>query len=176
MDDDYRELWKLAEELAPAGEDPGSAFEEVGLLVEAAPHCWEYWCTPVNSRTFASTGVDGVHFGQIVRKDGSAGPVVMTVPMCDTPNVVLGEDLREFLALGCRTGYVALDELIYARTERLPSLRSRSFAEGTSGREQQLLTQLADRFGLAPWADPEDRLLELAREFDSLLELPDREE
>src|SRR5262245_8847283 len=57
--------------------------------------------SPVNATMFAGAGGDGVHFSvlNVASGDSGAAPVVMTVPMAfDSPNHIVGGDLREFLA------------------------------------------------------------------------------
>jgi hypothetical protein len=65
----------------------------------------EDFCTPHNSITFANTGGDVVHYGllQLPGLDLHEQPVV-TVPMGDHHNVVIAENLREFLSLGDHVG------------------------------------------------------------------------
>ena len=74
-----------------------------------------YFCTPKNSLTFAVTGGDGVHFGIVTgsKQKATAGPIVMTVPMAKTNNVVVAENLNEFFSIGYHVGWFALDELVY---------------------------------------------------------------
>ena len=116
-----QQLWDLA------GGDPddtscdwNGTFDPVGLVLLAPPRNEGYWCTPTNSLTFAITGGDGVHYGlmAINGEFTDLSPVVMTVPMCDTPNKIVGANLKEFLALGCRYGYFALEQLVYRKLPR----------------------------------------------------------
>jgi hypothetical protein len=85
----------------------------VGLCLEnpTRARVWDYASTPVDSTTFGSTGGDGVHFSVLHTGRGNGyAPVVMTVPMAfDAPNHIVGGILREFLGLGCRTGYRCLE-------------------------------------------------------------------
>jgi len=134
--------------------------------------------TPTNSLTFAVTGGDGVHFG-IVETNGEFtdfSPIVMTVPMCDTPNTIVGANLREFLALGCKFGYFALEQLIYAREETLRELALARFDPEADKKERALLQELISTFALAPWANPTHRLAELTSMFASALRLPPQAE
>jgi hypothetical protein len=86
------------------------------------------------------------------------GPVVMTVPMMfDAPNHVLGEDLREFLSLGCRVGCFGLEQLAYRRDETVAAIQA---AEATS---DPLLLALTRELDLRPWSDVAGRLSELER-------------
>lgn len=69
-----------------------------------------YFCTPANSQTFAATGGDGVHFGIV---DGGSGPIVMTVPMSENPNVIVAQDLDEFFCLGYYVGWFSMEQIVY---------------------------------------------------------------
>ncbi|SDK20631.1 hypothetical protein SAMN05421823_102140 [Catalinimonas alkaloidigena] len=80
-----------------------------------------YFCTPRNSITFATTGGDGVHFGLMTEDNAevSDGPVVMTVPMAPKNNVIVAETFAEFLSLGYHVGWSALEELVYDEEEAI---------------------------------------------------------
>lgn len=87
----------------------------------------------------------------------------MTAPMAfDNPNIIVGGDMREFLALGCRTAYFALDDL----TNRRRRLQMVAGVEAGSPREDAeealLLGCIEEAFDLRPWHDAEQRLDELA--------------
>ena len=171
-------LWELAggDPLDPAC-DWNSAFDPIGLTLFAPPRNNRYWCTPTNSLTFATTGGDGVHYG-FVAVNGEFtdfSPIVMTVPMCDTPNVVVGANFREFLALGCRFGYFALEQLIYHRDETLSELALGRFDPEASESARALLQKVSDAFALSPWQTPGQRLAELEAHA-AQLQLPPREE
>lgn len=74
-----------------------------------------YFCTPQNSKTFASTGGDGVHFGlvELSGVDNRSAPIVMTVPMAEENNVVVAENLKEFFSIGYFVGWFALEQIVY---------------------------------------------------------------
>ena len=171
-------LWNLA------GGDPrdseadwNATFDPVGLILLAPPRNFGYWCTPTNSTTFATTGGDGVHFGWVGLpiQDVDFWPIVMTVPMWDSSNLIVGASLREFLALGCRFGYFSLEQLVYDFPNTVAILRSGEFDEEAGGTERALLARLTSEFSLVPWPDPESRLQALQEQFSSALELPDRD-
>lgn len=128
-----------------------------------------YWCTPSNALTFATTGGDGVHYSLLAIGDEFTdfSPVVMTVPCCDTPNVVVGANLREFLALGCRYGYFGLEQLVYDRRGTLEELRLARFSPDSGPDERNLLRSLSSTFRLSPWSRPSQRLDELQTLFSS---------
>jgi hypothetical protein len=130
------------------------------------PFTATYDVTPAGSLMFAGTGGDGVHFSAL----GAAGAVVMTVPMAfDSPNHVLGKDIPEFLALGCRTGYFGLERLAYrwGRQDTIAQLESGH--EVDDPLEAALLRHIIHEFHLQPWPEVEQRLGKLADEHRSML-------
>lgn len=158
------QLWSLT------GHDPATTedewnhfFDPIGLILISRPHCWEYWCTPSNSITFATTGGDGVHYGLLDIGQGFSdeSPVVMTVPCCDTPNTVVGANLFEFLRLGCCAGYFTLEQLIYQRDEQLTLLDSHQPDPEANEDGPRLLRLVRERLHLAPWPSHSERLAEL---------------
>ncbi|WP_214407904.1 hypothetical protein [Pseudonocardia lacus] len=161
---DWITLWGCAGQLAAARDTaPETVFLPIGLCLEdpATAARWEYTTTPADGLTFASTGRNGVHFSFV---GDSAGPVVMTVPAAfDSPNRVVGGDLREFLALGCRTGYRRLEALAHGFARRDAIRRLGADAEvDTSEAEAELLGRLRAALDLRPWPDVGGRLAELA--------------
>ena len=90
-------------------EQEDDLFEEIGMFIHSSLSRWDYFCTPINSMTFASTGGDGVHYGFLNLENSSLKPVVMTIPMADSKNIIVGESLHEFMRLGSRYGYFALE-------------------------------------------------------------------
>lgn len=128
-----------------------------------------YDATPVNSTTFAWTGGDGVHFSLLHTPTPVPGtaPVVMTVPMqFNAPNHIVGASLREFLALGCRTGYYHIENLAYSsqRQEEVSHLEDGEWwGLGWDGVTEEdtalaLLAALTKEFGLTPWPNVAQRL------------------
>lgn len=170
-----QKLWILAGgDSTDAGSDWNETFDPVGLILLAPPRNYGYWCTPLNSLTFATTGGDGVHYGLLSTNGAFTdfAPVVMTVPMCDTPNMIVAANLKEFLALGCRFGYFGLEQLVYDRYATLQELDLTRFDAEAGQRERVLLQRIASAFNLEPWATPERRLEELHTMFASAVELP----
>ena len=169
------QLWKLAGgDPTDAGSDWNDTFEPVGLILLAPPRSFGYWCTPVNSVTFATTGGDGVHYGLLSTNGDFSdfSPIVMTVPMCDTPNTIVGANLKEFLALGCRYGYFALEQLVYDRRSTLHKLELARLDPEAGQDERVLLQKLVTAFNIKPWATPAQRLDELHSLFASTIQLP----
>ncbi len=174
-----RQLWQLA------GADPlddqsdwNGTFEPVGLILFAPPRNGGYWCTPVNSLSFATTGGNGVHYSLLAVDGGFTdfSPVVMTVAMCDTPNVIVGGKLTEFLALGCRFGYFSLEQLIYSPERALAELEAQRFDPEAGGIERALLHRISSHFDVSPWSEPHRRLRELESRYARDIVLPPRDE
>jgi len=161
MTDNLRALWELTEvRLGDDAPEWNGCFDPIGLILHGTLKNWDYWCTPQNSITFASTGGDGVHYGILDIGSGftDSSPIVMTVPMCDTPNTIVGESLLDFLALGCRQGYFTLEQLIYQRDRQLAALDSQDFDTNATKEEHRMLESISQRFGLVPWSDHENKL------------------
>ena len=172
LDADWPTLWALAERLGKlTGTGPDSAFFPLGLGLHGRQGSKRpYDVTPANSTTFASTGGDGVHFSLLHTTPPGTAPVVMTVPMqFDAPNHVIGGSLREFLALGCYTGFYHLDRLAYdggRQAEASHLEHGRWEGTGWDGETPEaaaleLLAALTQGLGLAPWRDVPQRLAEL---------------
>jgi hypothetical protein len=92
----------------------------------------------------------------------------MTVP-CNGPdetNFIVGENLHEFLCLGCQIGYFGLEQLVYQREETLALLQN---PESVSECEEYLLSLLKSEFHLGPWKNVETRLNELSNNYMGLL-------
>lgn len=145
-------LWSYVDGLSAADR---AALADEGLFLHRPPKSGGYDSSPRDYLAFASTGGDGVHFSFPLGSVG-AGPIIMTVPMAfEQPNVVVGEDLEEFLCLGSKFGYFSLEQLAYdfaGTSEAIQSADSQSPA----------LASLSRRFELAPWPDVRTRLMELA--------------
>jgi hypothetical protein len=150
--------------------------DRIGLILddELDDHRYDQ-CTPLNCRTFAGTGGDGVHFsllvinGEITEKS----PVVMTKPSDGWQSFILGESLRDFLNLGCELGYFSLESIVYedgntlaAYTDERAEMRAELLDDET---KNEILALLRQR--LQPWTDS-NRLAELQRRFMPLLRLP----
>lgn len=167
-------LWELA------GANPlddcadwNSAFDRVGLILLAPPRHGGYWCTPQNSIAFATTGGDGVHYSWVILPGTpiDCSPIVMTVPMSDTPNVIVGANLREFLCLGCRFGYFALEQLVYDFDRTVSALENGELDAEATNQERNLLNRLSTALDLNPWEDPLARLKSLRERYLPLLRI-----
>lgn len=140
--------------------------DDVGLLLRDS--LLYYDATPSNSSPFASTGGDGVHYSllHINGKATESSPIIMTVPMAfESPNHVVGEDLLEFLCLGCRFGYSGIEGLAYEdrRDEAIAALERDQDPEDSWPEQADTLCRMRSRLGLRPWTDVRSRLHELHR-------------
>ncbi|MCU0547862.1 MAG: hypothetical protein MUC48_00810 [Leptolyngbya sp. Prado105] len=174
----FEQLWAIANrEAQRIGETPNNVFLPIGLRLEIPEKPWEYYCTPVNVKTFASTGCDGVHYSFLELIPSSELPVVMTVPANygnPNPNVIISENLHEFLCLGSKASYIVLEELSYENGE-LNSLKSSTYADFLSNEQIDLLNILNSEFSLRPWSVLEERMNYLQSKYLDLLQLRDQE-
>jgi hypothetical protein len=167
------ELWTLAEAIArETGGEPSGVFDVCGLLLERRPRVWDYFCSPQNAVTFASTGGDGVHFGlmQLPELAPDKLPVVMTVPMSDAHNIVVAESFEEFLGLGYRLGWFFLEQLAYDPAGTVTYFAG---ADPDSEECEALLERI--RLSLGLWHVPltAERIQHLQARYAPLLEVPD---
>lgn len=180
-------------------------FGAIGLILAKKLVCRDYYCTPQNSLTFANTGGDGIHFGFLQIDKPWICPVVITVPMGGSVdsrdnNVILGETLREFLALGFHIPYFELEELVYDfngtlhslnQPEPSPSFDGLTESSGSRASAQELeklkkqterlvdgeflFDQIVREFDLKPWENIEHRLEELRQRYLPILQIEDFE-
>ncbi|MBH0059159.1 hypothetical protein I6F65_19655 [Pseudoalteromonas sp. SWXJZ94C] len=150
-------------------------FDSIGLNLFKNPECWGYWCTPTNTLSFATTSGDGVHFGFLCMEGLSLdeSPIVMTLPSADTSNIIVGENLLDFLSLGCRNGYFELEQIEYQPELHIPIMDSQTYSEEATREEIKLLKAIESEFNLKPWGDHAKRLLELKNKYNDLLEYSD---
>ncbi len=180
-------LWKVAERAIPLveREKPDYALEWIGLGLRNLTNAG-YYCTPINSSTFASTGGDGVHFGlvHVNGKPSELSPIVMTVPLGITENVIVGSNLIDFLRVGCASGYANLEELAYVSEHYFAGQwvdyrknydRHRGSWVTTDDEDQDLLELIRQEFGLVPHEDLRGHLDRLKAEFMPLIQLPDKD-
>jgi hypothetical protein len=163
MSSDLLRLWKMVGVQPDVPQRSATPLDALGLIpFVPAVRLWGYECTPLNSTTFARTGGDGVHFGflHVDGADVDGSPVIMSTPIADEPNVIVGETFREFLALGCRKGYSSLEVLAsrdgvrdFLRRQREPTELRRSAL--------RTLRAIQQEFNLEPWPNIPERLAEL---------------
>jgi hypothetical protein len=165
--------------------DPGLG--SLGLILDRQLDQSRYsYSTPLNCRTFAHTGGEGVHFSFLV-EDGlvrEGSPVVVTIPAVGGQNFAVGENLFDFLCLGVHRGYFALEQLAYHLELTLevftnPDWQPTESWHGSvgfvTGREsKRVLAFLTSELGLRPWPSP-DRFTALQERYIGSLELPAQE-
>lgn len=149
--------------------------DDLGLLPHADLRPSGYMQAPRNALTFASTGGDGVHNSVLDLGEGisNASPIVMTVPMADQPNRVVGADLRQFLGLGLHSGYFILEQLQYDFAGTASELELRHWEQELSPAGLALLAVLKQELALAEWSDIAGQLAQLERDFSSRLVISD---
>lgn len=129
-----------------------------------------YSCTPRNSVTFARTGAEGVHFSIVNDSNTTvSGPIIMTVPMAATTNIVVAETLNEFLSLGCFGGWSALEQISY-NLEKVISYYSYNNFE-TSDTEDRFLSLIRSAFKLKSIPLSQHRLEQLEEKFFAQLQI-----
>lgn len=163
-----------------AGLSELDVFDELGFYLVDPPKRYDYPSTPVNSITFGQTGGDGVHYG-FVGEVGPESPIVMTVPMAfGRENTIVGENLYEFLCLGCCTSYFWLEQLKYGYEGTVALLQEAadifygkvdgSDASDDISVNHPVFKALREQLNLRPWEKVQERLGELnARYADRLV-------
>jgi hypothetical protein len=154
-----------------------ASLANVGLILDQS-FVQSAWCentTPQASVIFAVTGGDSVHFCllEIAGRPSEESPVVMVVPCNpDTPRLVVGDNLQDFLSLGSVIGFFHLEQLVYDPDRTLgylfdydEFLRDSYFGEPPPpedldhlAAQRTLLQKLSDEFELSPWIEPRRRL------------------
>lgn len=146
----------------------------IGLFLHEPPQNAGYRSTPANSTTFASIGVDGIHFGLI--SDGviidPMSPVVITIPMAfDSPNYIVGETLYDFMCLGCQHGYSNLGNL-HLDLESTLEYYQNPPEDFYDERCPDILQTITNALSLASWPDVRKHFVDLQSRFMPLLKLP----
>ena len=127
---------------------------------------------PFNVAAFATTGGDSVHYGFLDAGSGyhDASPVVMTVPCSDEKYFVVGANLRDFLCLGCHTGYFDLEQLAYDWTASCEHLDTAASRMAPHAEVAQIINPLIRELYLTPWAQPHaEKLSRLQNEYVDLV-------
>ena len=164
MTPSLEKLWNLTGAHRDGYKDSENAyFDPIGLILLKDPVCWGYWCTPINTISFATTGGDGVHFGFLCEKNTPTenSPIVMTLPSADTSNIIIGENFKEFLSFGCRLGYFELEQIEYQPEVYIPFLDTNNYPEEMPAEEVEMLKVIEHEFKIKPIISHKARLAEL---------------
>ena len=171
-----------------AHRNDATTLSDIGLILLQPPE--RSWSddTPKNGHIFAHTGGDSVHFCllEIGGRLTDESPVVMVVPCNpDAPRLIVGDTLRDFLALGSTIGYFSLEQLVYDFDETLGYLFDydafvrhnylggkppKQDIEGLAA-ERALLAALSREFSLSPWPDTKAKFDALQKKWSSQMEL-----
>jgi hypothetical protein len=150
-----------------------AVFDPCGLILEIPPVEGDYWCTPTNVVTFASTGGDGVHYSYLKDFDSSDGrlPIIMTLPCADENNVVIAESFEEFFNLGYYVGWFSLEQLVYQEARAVsyftkPDPEQRTYAEAR-------LEFMREALQIRPVPPQLERLHWLNAQYFGLLHIPE---
>jgi hypothetical protein len=119
-------------------------------------HCppsedYGYQSTPKNALTFASMGVDGVHYA-ILKRAGTVrndSPVIQVSPMDSDDVIVLAESFLRYLADGCRVSAQEMEAILESERAGKPQLvafLSEHF-KGTQLLEEERTNELTSRYG-----------------------------
>ena len=150
-------------------------------LVPTSKNWMDYHCTPINVDVFASTSMDGAHFG-VLQTDTDIQPVVLVAPdASNRPCVIVGETLHEFLSLGCEHGFGWVVEVPHRPAEMVKLLEQPPEPLNEASLEvdwirERLLENLRERFQLRPWTNIGERLMELQEEYLDELDMPGSED
>ena len=160
-----RNLDKEAETRFPGRFDPGLG--SLGLILDKELDQSRYSsCTPINCRTFAHTGAEGVHFSLLMADNqiNESSPVVITIPETGQ-SFIVGENLYDFLCVGFYRGYFALEQLAFHPDLTLEAFTNSNWQPTESwhssvgydndDHKKQILAFLIKELGLRPWTGPE---------------------
>jgi len=142
-------------------------FDAIGLILLKDIQNFGYWCTPTNTLTFATTGGDGVHFSFLSDDEAVDDncPIVMTIPNADMPNMIVGENLLDFLSLGYRCGFFNLEQIVYNFKKQVALLDTKEYPKDMEAKEIELLKTIENEFLLKPWDNHISRLHQLRQKY-----------
>jgi hypothetical protein len=185
----FAKLQKLAAQATKQFRHTLSGFDNIGLNVgDGIPEgTGLYWCSPINSKCFAGTGGEGVHFSFLCEEDDfdfDNLPVIVTIPGgLDGANFVVGANLYEFLCLGCHRGFFALEQLGHQLDKTLrvyatPTWKAKTHAEawvgfGAGETKKAVLKFVRREMHLQQWPRLRTRFHELQEEFLPRIRLSD---
>lgn len=153
---------------------PDLYFDYAGIIPVEDESLFRYYCTPTNTRIFATTGGDGVHYS-LLELSPNIQPVIMTVPMNDGDsmeysNWVIAENLEEFLSLGYYNGWFPIEQLCYDNNWAIDFYAQENLEEEYQNSEEiQFVKKLRTQLGYSHIPLNNKRLLELKEKYFGLL-------
>ena len=150
-----------------------AVFDPCGLILEIPPARVDYWCTPRNVVTFASTGGDGVHYSYLAHPEFANGkkPIVMSLPCSDVGNVIVADSFSEFFNLGYFAGWFSLEQLTYQPNQAVIDLSSDD--EELYRYAGARLEFIRQAMSIRPVPPDLERLAILKQSYFHLLDIPD---
>lgn len=134
-----------------------------------------YDTTPINTNIFAMTCGDGVHFS-LLEITEKIQPIIMTVP-CNSGNsikdnnIIIAENINEFLSLGFYNGWGYLEQLCYDQEWVINFYSKEDMDEDyQNGIEIIFTKKIRSTFGLEHQPLILERLKELEEKYFHLLE------
>ncbi len=115
------------------------------------------WCTPTNAVPFAWTGASGIHYSFLITSGGldvEHAPIVGTFPNCMGHSYILGENLLDFLRLGCMRGFCELENLLVEGDAEFWQSEDVECLMPHQRTQHSILKLFRDAFRLAPWSKP----------------------
>lgn len=176
----HQQLWDFEQKECQKNENNSGAMEPVGLLLHRNPLLGEY-PGPPNGAQFGYTGGDFTSFSYLDVGDPSFGgsPVILTIPPLvhgHHIDAIVGENLHEFLSLGCQAGFFFMDLYpdqsfydLYCNPDG-DWLNEEEEEEEDRSERKRLLAVLINEFSLAPWRNIEKRLEQLQKEYGHLVQ------
>ena len=144
---------QVVEELAnnTKNEFPNLYFDYAGMI-PVNDETFRYDSTPINTKVFAMTGGDGVHYS-ILEISEKIQPVVMTVPMnfgnsMKDCNIIIAENLNEFLSIGFYNGWFSIEELCYNKESSISFFANENMEKDyQEDADFQFVKKLRNKFG-----------------------------
>lgn len=173
-------LYDLNAEIAikfPSRADPGIG--QMGLLLNHRFERGGYWCTPINSLSFGSTGGDGAHFSFLILNNEITDntPVIISVPdnfgCPENANVVLSRNFVDFVRLGLHCGYFSMAQFAFDAEDALKHYSRTDWEDSgswfPSDNHRVVAEFIATRLNLKRLAYSSDEFAELQAQFKPLL-------
>ncbi|MCH2189151.1 hypothetical protein MK079_04980 [Candidatus Gracilibacteria bacterium] len=160
----------------------------LGLSIQTQSRALLDFATPINSWNFLQTGGDSVHYSFLCDNGilDENNPVIMTVPCGKTLNVIVAENLLEFISLAYVNGGFSLDSLAGGSIDEYcdkldnSTLKEEIFEDESEfwkevAKERKIaLALIYENFEIQPFKSPhKDRLLHLQEKYIDKLKYSD---